>query len=67
LNLLVNLWKTNLGKKKFPSCMNQKQFDLPDMKNKNYMKHENPSPSLPSVIKWLVPKRVVIDQKLHIQ
>ena len=44
-----------------------KKFDLPDMKNKNSRKHENPSPSLPSVIKWLVPKRVVIDQKLHTQ
>ena len=44
-----------------------KKIDLPDMENKNSRKHENPSPSLPSVIKWLAPKRVVIDQKLHIQ
>jgi hypothetical protein len=37
-----------------------------DMNKKLLSSMEIPAPS-PSVIIWLAPKRVVIDQKLHIQ
>jgi hypothetical protein len=62
-----SLEKKILEKLFLPHVCIQRKCDLPDMKDKNSNKHENPSPSPTSVIKWLAPKRVVIDQKLHIQ